>query len=110
MYEYHDGNGNRYIIKSEIIEYIPVKPPKSSSGIYNGGHYVKKKTSKSQYETLLSLFNQAIKNKACHIKNRVKTSGMIVFQKEKERKRYIINTKSQEKKEIEKILRIIIEN
>ncbi|MFW9877172.1 MAG: hypothetical protein ACFFG0_29125 [Candidatus Thorarchaeota archaeon] len=47
---YLDGNGNEYIINEKskiIIEYIPVKPIFSSSGLYNGGDYVKKEINKS---------------------------------------------------------------
>ena len=43
MIDYGDGNGNQYIIEQESIEYNPVKPKFSSSGIYDGGDHVKKK-------------------------------------------------------------------
>ncbi len=41
MIDYGDGNGNQYIIEQDSIEYIPVKPKFSSSGIYDGGDHVK---------------------------------------------------------------------
>ena len=43
MIDYGDGNGNQYFIEQESIEYKPVKPKFSSSGIYDGGDYLKKK-------------------------------------------------------------------
>ncbi|KKL89333.1 hypothetical protein LCGC14_1915730, partial [marine sediment metagenome] len=43
-YRYLDGSGNQYYIQDDMrktIEYMPVKPLSSSSGIYDGGKYVK---------------------------------------------------------------------
>lgn len=43
MINYGDRNGNQYIIEQNSIEYNPVKPKFSSSGIYDGGDHMKKK-------------------------------------------------------------------
>ncbi|GAG85526.1 unnamed protein product [marine sediment metagenome] len=61
IYNYLDGNGNKYIISNELIEYIPVKPFFSSSGVYNGGDYIKKEISEIQYNKLTISLNIAIK-------------------------------------------------
>ncbi|MHA2325504.1 MAG: hypothetical protein ACXACB_08890, partial [Promethearchaeota archaeon] len=82
IFEYADGNNNQYIITSEkkkTIEYIPVKPIHSSSGIYDGGKYVKKEINNLQFEEIMSLLSNAIINKEIHIKDRVKMSGMIII-------------------------------
>jgi len=108
IYNYLDGNGNQYVIKNEVIEYIPVKPLYSSSGVYNGGNYSKKELSRIQYNQLTNILNVAIKNKKIHIKNRVKMSGMIVIQEENKEKAYILSPDSEERLKIEKILHDLI--
>ena len=42
MIDYGDGNGNQYVIDQDSIEFKPIKPKFSSSGIYDGGEHVKK--------------------------------------------------------------------
>jgi len=111
MYEYIDGNGNKYIIKNEgkiIIEYIPMKPHLSSSGVYDGGDYIKKEISSQDWNKLILIFNEAIRKKESHIKNRVKMSGMIIIQEENKKKTCIIRQNSRELLEIENILQAII--
>lgn len=110
IYNYLDGNGNKYIISNELIEYIPVKPSFSSSGVYNGGDYIKKEISEIQYNKLTNSLNIAIKNKKCHIKNRVKMSGLIVIQEENNEKAYILSPGSEEISKIENILKNMISN
>ncbi len=103
-FKYLDGNGNTYIIKNEgkkIIEYVPLKPALSSSGYYDGGDYIKTEISELQYNKILSIINEAIRNKESHIKNRVKMSGMI----KKEKKTYILRPNSKELNKIEKTLK-----
>ena len=109
MYEFQDGNGNRYIIKSDLIEYIPIKPSQSSSGLYDGGDYTKKEISKLQFNKISSVLVEAIKNDTCHIKNRVKMSGRIVVLEGDNKNSYILNPYSEERDNIERKLREIIE-
>jgi hypothetical protein len=108
MINYGDGNGNQYIIEQDSIEYNPIKPKFSSSGIYDGGEYVKKKITQQQYNKIASIFKEAIANGASHIKNRVKMSGVITIQEGKTVKSCILNPTSAELNEIEKILKDII--
>ncbi len=110
MIDYGDGNGNQYIIEQDTIEYNPIKPKFSSSGIYDGGDYVKKKITQQQYNKIASIFNEAIANEASHIKNRVKLSGVITMQEGKVVKSCILSPNSEELNEIEKILKVIIKN
>ena len=112
-YGYYDGSGNGYIAIDQYnstIEYDPVKPAFSSSGIYDGGDYKKKEISKSQLNEIITVFNVAINNKEIHIKDRMKTSGMITIQIENESKTYILAPDSEEKNEIEKKLKEILNN
>ena len=110
MIDYGDGNGNQYIIEQDSIEYIPVKPKISSSGIYDGGDYVKKTITQQQYDKIESIFKEAITNKASHIKNRVKMSGAITMLEGKVVISCILSPNSEELNEIEKILKDTIKN
>ena len=110
MIDYGDGNGNQYIIEQDSIEYNPIKPKFSSSGIYDGGDYVKKKITQQQYNKIASIFKEAIANKAIHIKNRVKLSGVITMQEGKVVKSCVLSPNSDELNEIEKILKDTIKN
>jgi len=110
MINYGDGNGNQYIIEQDTIEYNPIKPKFSSSGIYDGGDYVKKKITQQQYNKIASIFKKAIANKASHIRNRVKMSGAITMQEGKVVKSCILGPNSDELNEIEIILKDTIKN
>ena len=110
LIDYGDGNGNQYVIEQDSIEFNPIKPKFSSSGIYDGGDYVKKKITQQQYHKIASIFNKAMANKSSHIKNRVKMSGVITIQGGKGVKSCILSSNSEEMNEIEKILKTIIEN
>jgi len=113
IFRYRDGNGNEYILTEKsriIIEYIPVKPLFSSSGIYDGGDYIKKEITKLQYRKIISILYEAIAKKEIQIKNRVKMSGMIIIQEKGKKKVYILEPLSKEIENIEKILLEIIKN
>ena len=110
IYEFLDGNGNKYVIKSETIEYIPMKPALSSSGFYDGGNYFKKEITAVQYDEITSIINKIIRNTDRHIGKRVKMSGMITIQEENDKEVYIIAPDSTELNMIEKIIQDIIEN
>ncbi len=107
-YRYLDGSGNEYKFNNRFIEYIPVKPHFSSSGVYDGGDYIKKEVIEFQYDKLSSVFNIAIENKKIHVANRVKRSGIIIVQDKDNEKKYILNPNSNELKDIEKLLLDII--
>jgi len=110
MINYGDGNGNQYIIEQDNIEYNPVKPKFSSSGIYDGGDHMKKKITQHQYNKIMLIFKKAIANEASHIKNRVKMSGAITIQEGNTVKSCILSPNSEELNEIEKGLKDIIKN
>jgi len=105
---YLDGSGNEFIIKKTpkiTVEYNPVKPLQSSSGIYDGGEYVKKEISELQYNKIISTLRDAIQNRDIYINDRVKGSGMIILQKEDKENIYILEPGSKEIENIEKSLR-----
>jgi len=105
---YLDGSGNEYVINNEpkiTIEYNPVKPLQSSSGIYDGGEYIKKEISELQYNRIVSTLREAIENRNIYINDRVKGSGMIILQEEDKENIYILESGSKEIENIEKSLR-----
>ncbi len=111
VYNYFDGSGNKYVIKDEdgfVLEYIPVKPTQSSSGIYDGGEHVIKELDKIQFNKLTSLLETAIQKTDSHIKNRIMMSGMIMVHEDNERERCIIRPKSEILKRIEDLLHSLI--
>ena len=103
-----DRNGNQYIIEQDSIEYNPVKPKFSSSGIYDGGEHVKKTINQNQFEKLLLIFTRALENKASNVENRVKGSGVITIQQGDSVKSCIKSPNSEDMKEIERILNDLI--
>ncbi len=111
--KYLDGSGNEYIIINEFkitIEYIPIKPMQSSSGIYDGGDYIKKEISEQQYNKIHSTLIEAIENRDIYINDRVKGSGMIILQEEIQEDLYILEPGSKEIENIENVLNDVIQN
>lgn len=108
IFNYLDGNGNKYIITNEFIEYLPIKPPISSSGVYNGGYNTKKEINELDYDILVKNLFKALKNKKIHIKNRIKMSGVIIIKERKKQKTYILKPGSEEILDIETLLKKII--
>ncbi len=83
MMTYADGSGNTYEIRDDqgkTLEYIPVKPAFSSSGIYDGGTYVKKEISEGQFAQIRSVLTCALSKTAIHSMNRTMGSGFISIQ------------------------------
>ena len=109
MIKYNDGNGNQYIITRESIEYNPVKPKFSSSGIYDGGENVIKQITLHLYNELKSLVKNAIMNKSGHVERRIKMSGAIIFKEGNDEKTCILSPHSEELNEIEIFLKNIID-
>ncbi len=108
---YCDGSGNEYIINNDqkfTIEYNPVKPLQSSSGIYNGGDYVKKEISELQFDKIISTLREAIEKRDIYINDRMKGSGMIILQEDDKENVYILEPGSKEIRNIEENLHNII--
>jgi len=103
--EFHDGSNNNFIIKKEqniTIEYNPVKPEFSSSGIYDGGDYINKEITLSQFNEVLALFNEIILRKDEHVKSRMKGTGVVVIDGED---KCILGMNSKSMNEIEEKLK-----
>lgn len=89
-YQYADGSANVYVIKSDSLEYIPVKPEESSTGFYSGGDPKKVAIRPEEFRKLQSMFEAAKKKHEIHIPDRIKTSGMITTFSGQEKTSFIL--------------------
>ncbi len=107
--EYADGNGNRYIITSTILQYVPVTPETSSSGTYSGGEAKVITLHDAQHKAINKLLQDAIGNKAIHVENRVMGTGLILKDDGSGSEKWIIRGDAPEKERIEGLLREFLE-
>lgn len=106
-YEYADGSANLYLLTQTQLRYVPVKPENSSTGFYSGGDPKTVSITLSQYNELKMLFDAALSNKDIHIKERIKTSGMI-SKLGSDEKQCIIKPACNEMKILEQFLNITL--
>ena len=99
MFVYHDGNGNKYTLLRNILEYFPIKKAESSSGIYDGGNAFKKTLNAAQYQKLFNLFNKLITDKTCHTKQNIKPNCSIQFLEEEGNEEFIIKANNKTNKQ-----------
>jgi flavodoxin len=105
IYHYYDGSGNQFKIETQSLEYIPIEPMESSSGIYSGGEPYKIEITAEQFNQIQNLFEKAFKSKKEHSKERAKLTGMLSIEKNSEKKICILLPNSETKKNIELFLR-----
>lgn len=74
---YADGSANRYVITSTQLNYIPVKPEESSTGMYSGGEPATVAINAQQYAALKALFEKALTQTDQQITDRIKISGLV---------------------------------
>ena len=98
-YIYLDGTANKYIIKQTSVEYIPVKPEQSSSGMYSGGNPWEVKIDDQQFARLHFVFQKAIFKNGMQKGQREKGTGMLIV--EPDNVSYIFKMNSPYKKDIE---------
>jgi hypothetical protein len=109
QYEYSDGSANRYVITQTTMEYIPVKPEESSTGMYSGGEPKTVSISKEQFDSVAKLFEAAFQNTNTHISERPKMSGLIVSRTNDKSQQAILKPGSEEKKAIESLLKTMLD-
>lgn len=105
QYIYADGSANRYIITPTTLEYDPIKPEESSTGMYSGGDPKSISISAAQFDSIRDLLDKAIANKTIHIQDRMKTSGLIAVFKGDTQTQVILSPACEEKKAIEDMLK-----
>lgn len=107
-YTFADGSGNQYKLSPNVLEYIPVKPEESSTGMYSGGEPKTVNVTTEQFTTLETLFKKAIENSSIHMQDRIKTSGAITVSHENKQKHYIIKPNTKELIAIDSTLRKMV--
>lgn len=106
VYIYADGSANLYFVTPNFVEYAPMTPERSSSGMYSGGNPAKTPLSKESFSIIEEVIAMAVKNTANHIPNRIKMSGNIHFVKEN--KSYNLAPNSSSKNSIEAMLKMLL--
>ncbi len=112
QYEYGDGSGNRYVLTSSTLSYVPVRVEESSSGTYSGGDPKEILLKGNQFNSIRELLDKAISkslSNSIHIEGRAKMSGVISVLDKNERKEYILKPGSEEMKAIEALLKELLE-
>jgi hypothetical protein len=108
---YADGSGNTYIItdtKGKAIEYVSVKPAVSSSGIYDGGRYIKKKLSVAVFSRIHDAITTALDNTQAHARDRVMGSGLIAAEEGGKERSCILKPGATERDAIETLLKQVL--
>lgn len=109
QYIYADDSANRYVITPNQIEYIPVKPEESSTGMYSGGEPKKVSITKEQFEEISIVFERAFQTTTSHIENRMKSSGLVEKNVGNDRTSCILRPKSESLIEIETALKELLD-
>lgn len=102
-----DGSGNTYTISKELIEYSPVRPENSSSGVYSGGEPFKKKISSSDYKKIEKAINTIYDTKAIRLSHRTMGSMQITRMNSNRPETIIIESQTKEAIVLQKILGIL---
>lgn len=89
-YQYSDGSANVYIIKSDSLEYVPIKAEQSSTGFYSGGDPKKVALKTEDFRNLRAVLEAARAKHEIHIPDRIKTSGMITTFSGTEKTQFIL--------------------
>lgn len=74
---YSDGAGNTYFVSENSIQYSPMTPEMSSSGLYSGGEPAKVELSPEQHTELMALFDAAFADTENQVENRAKLTGFV---------------------------------
>ena len=102
---YTDQNNNTYTITETSVEYDPITPAESSSGMYSGGEPWKKKIDNEVFYVIETWFNDISKDKPQHLKKRIKPSIVLSVKKGKKKEKVLIAKPNKEFDEYMKLLK-----
>lgn len=108
-YQYADGSANVYVITADSLEYVPVKPEESSTGMYSGGEPKKVALKSEEFRNVRAMLEAAKKKHEIHIPDRIKTSGMITSISGAEEIHFILKPGCAEITTIESTLKTLLE-
>lgn len=108
-YTYADGNNNRYHISTKKISYKPIKPEESSSGTYDGGEAKTVEISKEDFNNVSILLDNMLQNPKFQNNKRQMGSSRISKRENDKSISCIIPYRSEQKSELEKLLKSILD-
>lgn len=104
-YHYTDAMSNTFVFGADSLQYLPIKPELSSSGVADGGSPKSTALSKTQFEALDLLAKQALEDVASHIPNRNMGCGTLTLVDATGEKTVFIAAKAATKAELEAALK-----
>ncbi len=110
IFTYYDAARNKYVLKGNELEYIPVKLRESSSGMYSGGTYESKELNKKQRGKLESLFNAALADTLAQTDKNIKPNSAVEIISDSKKVSFILKAKSVINISINNYLKQLIKN
>jgi hypothetical protein len=107
-YQFFDGSGNRYTISPTELNFDPVQPTESSSGVYSGGKPAIIPLKSAQFLTLSDLLEKGIHQTTSHLNDRIKRSGVITKTSQSTSVSVILSPDSPELRVVEDALRAFL--
>lgn len=104
-YTYVDQNNNRYYISQFTIDYRPIKPSESSSGVYDGGEEKTVTLSELNYAEIVTLAEQILKNKYHENLKREMLTAVLYSKDQNDNKRSVILKPSEKRTQFENLLK-----
>lgn len=108
LFTYYDAARNKYVLKANELEYIPVIKKESSSGIYSGGTYESRELNKIEREKLIRLFNTALANKKAQTDKNIKPNAAVEISSENKTINFILIATSTENTSISNYLKQLL--
>lgn len=109
-YTYYDAARNKYVLRGDTLEYTPVKPAESSSGIYDGGNYVKIKISGSDKNNIVFLFIKGKASKKAQTKKNIKPNAFVEIEGANRNENFILKAASSINIELKNLLQQLLIN
>jgi hypothetical protein len=109
VYTYYDAARNKYVLKGNELEYIPVNKKESSSGIYSGGTYESKELTEKECRKLVRLFKDALANKKAQTNKNIKPNAAVEISSENKTINFILIATSAENISISNYLKQLLQ-
>ena len=110
VYTYYDAARNKYVLKLNELQYIPVNKKESSSGMYSGGTYESKELNSAETEKLVSLFKAALANKKAQTNKNIKPNAAVEISSKNKTINFILIAASTQNISISNCLKQLFKN